>query len=109
MFEMESGAGLLNGTRTLMTSAVCDSTIGLLPPPKVTVVVAALNFSVDVELIVSVSPPFGVVLDRTPPNACGRTATRTVSTTPLPLTTTHDGAALTAVTMTRAEVAGTGW
>src|SRR6266566_3451398 len=97
-----------NGTSTFTTSDVFDTMMPGPPPANVTATLDVSNLRSVVELIVSVSPPFGVALENAPPKPCGSTATWMVSLTPPPPTTTQEGLALTAVTIARADVFGTG-
>src|SRR5260370_32825773 len=97
-----------NGTSTFSTLAVFDTMTPAPPPVNVTATLDVSNLRSDVELIVSVSPPFGVALEKAPPKPCGSTATWTVSLTPPPPTTTQDGLAGTPVTIRPADVFGMG-
>src|SRR5713226_2687827 len=103
-----TGPDAPKGTSTFTTSGVFENIAPPPPPVNVTATLDVSNLRSVVELIVRVSPPLRVVAENAPPKACGRTATLTESLMPPPATLTHDGAAVSAVTMTCADVFGMG-
>src|SRR5207245_1623823 len=109
MLSITSRALLENGTTTTTWVAVALKLSPAIAPPKVTTGLA-LKWSSDVPVTVRSDPPGGVVVETVPPvKMMGATGASTVSVSPPPETTTHEGPMATPATAAWNLFATGGW